>query len=185
MKILYNAILKAFKTETELYQENDPDSLFIGIDAMPPLYIDLYDSQPEMPDQFEGFICPALLIDYSISWERKGNKRVGTISLVAHVLTDANEETSNISEQPDDLKKIDYYETIGVILEGISTEETSQLILTDERPVSTDYFDYHQLTFECTITRRINSKRRYVDGKIEKINIDGNIKKSFDYDIQV
>lgn len=180
MKILYEAILKAMQTEADLFL-NDPDnSLFAAIDAEPPVYIDLYYSQPEMPDQFEGFRCPAVFIDYSIAWEKKRAQRIGTLSVVAHVVTDAMEDTTNISGLPDGCKKIDYYETVVDILEGIATEETSQLILSDERPVSTDYFNYHQLTFNCTISRKIRSMRRYVDGVIEKIPIAGNIKERLD-----
>jgi hypothetical protein len=181
MKILYQACLKAFAAETDLYCNDPGQSLFRLIDAPPPVYIDLYDSQPEMPGQFEGFRCPALFLDYHISWERNGAQRIGTLTLEAHVLTDALEETTNISGLPDGCKKIDYYETVVNVLEGIATEETSQLILSGERPVSTDYFNYHLLTFACTISRKITAARRYRDGLIEKINIGGNIKEKLTY----
>lgn len=181
MKILYEALLKAFEAENDLYV-NDPDnSLFRIIEAEPPVYIDLYDSQPEMPDQFEGFRCPALFFDYHISWKKNGNQRIGELSLVCHVLTDAMENTTNISGLPDGCKKIDYYETVVNVLEGIATQETSQLILADERPVSTDYFNYHQLTFTCTISRKVTGIRRYIDGVIEMIPIVGKIKEKLDY----
>jgi len=183
MKILYEALLKAFEAEQKLFEENSEDSLFREIEAEPPIYIDLYDSQPDMPDQFEGFRCPAVFFDYSIAWERNGMQRIGTLSLVVHVLTDAMEETTNISGLPDGCKKIDYYETVVNIIEGIATEETSQLILSDERPVSTDYFNYHQLTFNCTISRKINRIRRYINGIIEKIPISGNIKERLKFDL--
>jgi len=181
MKILYEASLKAFEAETDLYNNKPDESLFRLINAEPPVYIDLYDSQPEMPSQFEGFKCPALFFDYHIKWERNGTQRIGELTLEVHVLTDAFEETTNISKLPDGCKKIDYYETVVNILEGIQTEETSQLILSDERPVSTDYFNYHILTFTCTISRKITATRKYKDGIIEKIVIDGNIKEKFNY----
>ena len=183
MKILYEAILKAFETETELYNQGDERSLFLPIDTSPPVYIDLYDSQPEIPDQFEGFMCPAVFFDYSVDWQKNGELRIGTLSLVCHVLTDAMEDTTNISGLPDGLRKIDYYETVINVLEGISTKETSKLVLSDERPVSTDYFNYHQITFECTISRKIRAKRQYVDGVIEAIPVEGNIKRRLDFDL--
>lgn len=181
MKILYEAILKAFELETDLYNDNSDKSLFLPIDVEPPVYIDLYDSQPEMPEQFEGFRCPALFFDYSIAWQKNGDTRIGMLILEAHVVTDAMEDTTNISGLPDSCKKIDYYETVINVLEGISTEETTKLILSDERPVSTDYFNYHKVTFECTISRKIRAKRNYADGVIEAIPIDGNIKKRLDF----
>lgn len=184
MKILYEGILTAFNLEQKLYDENDKDSLFRMIDVEPPQYIDLYDSQPEMPDQFEGFMCPAVCLDYQINWVANGAIRTGTLILEAHVLTDPMGETSNLyqdSQMPDGLKKIDYYETINTIIEGITTEETGKLILTGERPVSTDYFNYHVLTYECSITRKINNGRKYEDGTIEKVDIKGNIKKKYDF----
>ncbi|GHV13594.1 hypothetical protein FACS1894169_00940 [Bacteroidia bacterium] len=183
MKILYRAILSAFEKENNLYDNNPDKSLFRQIDAEPPVLIDLFDSQPEMPDLFEGFKCPALFIDYSIAWERNGSLRIGTLTLEAHVVTDAMENTTNISGLPDDCKKINYYETCVNVLEGIATEETSQLILRHERPQSTDYFNYHILTFECTISRKITGTRRYVDGTIEDIPITGNIKERLTFDI--
>jgi hypothetical protein len=183
MKLLYEAILKVFADETEAYLHNPRRSLFRRIKAEPPVYIDLYDSQPEMPNQFEGFRCPALFFDYHIAWQRKGEMRIGELSLIVHVLTDAMEETTNISKLPDRAKKINYYETVASLVEGIATAETSRLILSDERPVSTDYFNYHQLTFTCTISRKTTSPRNYADGIIEQINIDGNIKQRLDFDL--
>lgn len=183
MKILYEAILKAFEVENDLYENDKENSLFALIDSEPPVYIDLYDSQPEMPNQFEGFQCPAVFFDYSIAWQKSGLQRIGQLSLEVHVLTDAMEETTNISGLPDGCKKIGYYETVVNILEGIATEETSQLILADERPISTDYFNYHQLTFGCTISRKLSGQRQYVDGVIEKIPIGGKIKKNLSYDL--
>lgn len=183
MKILYQAILKAFETESDLYDTDPENSLFAQIESEPPVYIDLYDSQPDIPDQFEGFRCPAIFLDYSIAWEKKGQMRIGQLNLEVHVVTDATEETSNISGLPDGCKKIDYYETIIDILEGIATEETSGLILADERPISTDYFNYHQLTFTCTISRKVRSMRQYVDGIIEQIPIGGTIKKRLEFDV--
>ncbi|NDW10938.1 hypothetical protein [Dysgonomonas sp. 520] len=181
MKILYQALLKAFETENDLYDNDPENSLFRLINAEPPVYIDLYDSQPDMPDQFEGFRCPALFFDYSIDWQKKSAVRIGELSLVVHVVTDALEDTTNISGLPDACKKIDYYETVINVIEGIATEETSQLILSDERPVSTDYFNYHQITFTCTISRKITGIRKYINGIIEKIPISGTIKEKIKY----
>jgi hypothetical protein len=174
MKILYQAILTAFQSGAEIFTNDG---------LMPPVFIDLYDSQPEIPDQFE-FMCPAIFLDYSIAWEKNGMQRIGTVTMDVHVLTDATPSTSSISGRlPEGLKKIDYYEAVVNILEGITTEETSGLVLVSERPVSTDYFNYHILAFSCTISRTINDTRRFIDGKIEEINTSGKIRERLAFDI--
>jgi hypothetical protein len=88
--------------------------------------------------------------------------RLGALTLEVHILTDPTPETDNLTEPLSGLEKVDYYETISDLLEGLSTSETSALVLTSERPVVTDYFNYHAITFTCTISRR----RTQVIGKI-------------------
>ena len=68
------------------------------------------------------------------------------------------------------MEKITYYETISDLLEDLSTSETSGLILKGERPITTDYFNYHLLTFSCTISRRRTDIS--LMGKIENIIAD-------------
>jgi len=176
MKKLYLAVLESMENEENI-------ALFTEEGLTPPVFIDLYDSQPEMPDQFE-FMCPALFLDYSVVWGKNGSQRIGTLTLEAHVLTDATPSTANISARlPKGLDKINYYETVADVLEGIATEETSGLVLSGERPVSTDYFNYHMLIFTCTISRKIKRTRKYASGTIEAIPIDGNIKQRLNFDI--
>ena len=115
MKQLYKSIQSLFKSPETL-------QLFQQLNFCPPEFIDLYNGQPESPDDFE-FTTPALFIDYSISWDKAGTMRLGTLTLEVHILTDP-------------------------------TPETSALVLTSERPVTTDYFNYHAITFTCTISRR-------------------------------
>ena len=80
--------------------------------------------------------------------------RLGTLTLEVHILTDPTPETDNLTAPLSGLEKVDYYETISDLLESLSTSETSALVLTSERPVTTDYFNYHAITFTCTISRR-------------------------------
>lgn len=182
MKLLYEAILKAVEAEQKAAQVDPENSMFATAAIEPPQYVDLYDGQPEIPEQFE-FICPALFIEYAIEWTKTGSVRMGTLTLTVHVLTDAMEDTHLINQLPTGFQKIDYYETVVNMLEGLETAETSGLILTHERPVTTDYFNYHELTFTCQISRKANDIRRYVDGTIEAIPIKGNIKERKTYNI--
>ena len=146
MKQLYKSIQSLFKSPETL-------QLFQQLNFCPPEFIDLYNGQPESPDDFE-FTTPALFIDYSISWDKAGTMRPGTLTLEVHILTDPTPETDNLTAPLSGLEKVDYYETISDLLEGLSTSETSALVLTSERPVTTDYFNYHAITFTCTISRR-------------------------------
>ena len=59
MKQLYKSIQSLFKSPETL-------QLFQQLNFCPPEFIDLYNGQPESPDDFE-FTTPALFIDYSIS----------------------------------------------------------------------------------------------------------------------
>lgn len=113
---------------------------------------------------------PALFLDYSINWERSGAMRRGELTLEVHVLTDPTPETDNLPPVIEGMEKITYYETISDLLEDLSTSETSGLILKLERPVTTDYFNYHLLTFSCTISRRRTDIS--LMGKVENIIAD-------------
>jgi hypothetical protein len=167
MKLLYQKILDTFAENKQIFED-------LGLIA--PMFIDLYDSQPEIPDQFE-FMCPAIFIDYNITWSKTGNVRTGTLQVEIHVLTSDFPETDSRSRRlPEGLKKIDYYETVVNLLEGLATAETSGLELIAERPVSTDYFNYHVLTFQCNISRIFGDNTRFADGKIESIDYQSNIK---------
>lgn len=146
MKQLYNSIQSLFHSPETL-------QLFRQLNLCPPQFIDLYNGQPESPEDFE-FTTPAIFIDYSISWDKAGTMRLGTLTLEVHILTDPTPETDNLTTPLSGLEKVDYYETISDLLESLSTSETSALVLTSERPVTTDYFNYHAITFNCTISRR-------------------------------
>lgn len=146
MKQLYQAIQSLFKSSEALRHFQD-------LNLCPPAFIDLYNAQPEDPESFE-FTTPAIFIDYSISWSKAGTMRIGTLTLDLHILTDPTPETDNLTDSLSSLEKVDYYETISNLLEDLSTSETSGLVLTAERPVATDYFNYHAITFTCTISRR-------------------------------
>lgn len=159
MKELYTSIQK-------LFRDNETVAVFHEAGLTPPEYIDLYNGQPEMPEDFE-FSTPALFIDYSVSWERAGAMRRGELTLDVHVLTDPTAETDNLTSEIEGMEKITYYETVSNILEDLATSETSGLVLKGERPVATDYFNYHLLSFSCTISRRRTDVS--LTGKIDSV----------------
>ena len=160
MKQLYKAIQTLFKQPETI-------DIFRSLNLTPPEHIDLYNGQPEAPEQFE-FTTPALFIDYAISWEVAGTMRKGELSVDVHILTDPTPETDNLPDELSGMEKIDYYETVSDLLEKLSTSETSGLVLKSERPVATEYFNYHLLTFTCTISRR---RTNTTMGIINNVNI--------------
>lgn len=159
MKELYQAIQKLFK-------QQDTIKLFHSKKLLSPEFIDLYDGQTESPESFE-FTTPALFIDYSIDWDKAGTMRRGTLTLEVHVLTDPTPEADNLANTLLGMERVDYYETVSDLLEDVATCETSSLVLKGERPVTTDYFNYHLLTFTCTISRRRTNSS--LQGTIDKI----------------
>lgn len=162
MKELYTTIQNLFSTEAT-------KTVFNEAHLYPPEFIDLYNGQPESPEEFE-FTTPALFLDYSINWERSGEMRRGELTLEVHVLTDPTPETDNLPPTIEGMERIIYYEIISDLLEDLATSETSGLILKQERPATTDYFNYHLLTFSCTISRRRTDIS--LMGKIENIIAD-------------
>lgn len=146
MKELYLCIQKLFKKDETI-------EYFHNLHLSAPEFVDLYNGQPETPEDFE-FTTPALFIDYAISWERAGTMRRGELTVEVHVLTDPTPETDNLTQEIKGMEKVVYYETVSNLLEDLATSETSGLALKAERPMSTDYFNYHMLTFSCTISRR-------------------------------
>ena len=159
MKELYTTIQNLFSTEAT-------KAVFRESDLYPPEFIDLYNGQPESPEEFE-FTTPALFLDYSLNWERSGEMRRGELTLEVHVLTDPTPETDNLPPTIEGMERIIYYETISDLLEDLATSETSGLILKQERPITTDYFNYHLLTFSCAISRRRTDVS--LTGRIDKV----------------
>lgn len=97
MKQLYKSIQSLFKSPETL-------PVFQQLNLCPPEFIDLYNGQPESPDDFE-FTTPALFIDYSISWDKAGTMRLGTLTLEVHILTDPTPETDNLTAPPQRSRK--------------------------------------------------------------------------------
>lgn len=143
MKNLYLKIIKTVENNREE---------FLKRGLLPVETIDLYDGQPEDPTGYE-FTCPALFMDYKISWERGGLKRKGgVITLDVHVLTHSEGGSENFSNLlPESLQKIEYYNLIADLLETVSTGNVGRLALTEEEPVVTENFCYHLLHFDAAI----------------------------------
>lgn len=128
---------------------------FTDLDLTPIRTIDIYNGQPEAAEEFE-FLSPAIFVDYSIDWERGGSAhKMGIITLDVHIVTDPRPGTEDWSSRKNEgIKRTLYYSLIGELLESTSSSNTGSLCLIGENPKQTDYFDYHILTFDTTISRQ-------------------------------
>lgn len=127
--------------------------------GLPPVEtVDLYDGQPEDPEAYE-FTCPALFLDYKIDWERgaSGVKR-GTVAVDLHILLNPMPGTENWSDLlPAGLQKMEYYDLVAQILEGVDSTNVGELYITGEEPRQTDYFCYHLFHMNAPIIHRHNT----------------------------
>ena len=132
---IYNAILAAFESQKTLFTKNH----------LKPPFIDVFLGQPSDPEAFE-FVTPAIFIDYSIDW------RNCVLTIEAHVVDDPGEETNNHNPKRDQgLDHLRYLAICRHIINGVSAYGTKKLRPSTERPVTTDYFQYHQQNFETLI----------------------------------
>jgi hypothetical protein len=138
---------------TSLYQKiietvTANNTSFTGKGLTAPVTIDLYAGQPDAPELF-NFFTPALFIEYSIEWEH-GNRyaKQGKFLLDVHILVDPVPGTENYSlRQTEGLKKIEFYDLVSRLLDGLNSETTGTMALIGEEPRPTEYFNYHVLHF--------------------------------------
>lgn len=72
-----------YKSIQQLFRQPETIETFAALNLYAPAFIDLYNGQPESPDDFE-FTIPALFLDYSIDWEKAGTMRKGQLTLEVH-----------------------------------------------------------------------------------------------------
>lgn len=161
---LYQNIISKLRANAARFTE-------LGIE--PISTVDLYNGQPENPEAFE-FTTPALFIDYGIDWERGGSGyKSGIATIDIHILADKRPGTENWSNRIDDgIKRLLYHSLIGEILESVGSPFTGSLCLINEKPKQTDYFDYHILTFDTSITRPKDLQLLTVENVKAQINAE-------------
>lgn len=145
MQNLYLKILEQFKNNSHRFKE---------LDLEPIRTVDMYSGQPDNPELFE-FTTPAVFVDYNIDWE-KGSSAVkrGVLNLTLHIITDPTLGTENWSHNKEEgLRRLMYYALILELMEGVRTDTVGSLYAISEQPEKTDYFDYHTITFQTSITR--------------------------------
>lgn len=168
---LFEEILRTFDTNKAIFERNNLPAFKT---------IDLYQGQPLDPQAFE-FTLPALFVDYAIDYENE------KITVEAHILNDYMEETANISAQRNN--GLNYLRVIYLcryLFSRVKTSASGFLRAVSERPMTTDNFQYHVLTFIAPIRDYIDTdliKALNIQTEIEGVLNKGKIKKTTDLEI--
>lgn len=134
METIYNAIIARFEAEKNRFNG-----------AKTP-FMDVYMGQPLNPEEFE-FTLPAVFIDYGIDWGQE------LLRIEAHVVSDFGWETDNKSlKRAEGLEYLRLLALVRRLIKGVRTAGTGQLRPRSETPRTTDYYHYHVLSFEASIT---------------------------------
>lgn len=139
---LFPIIIDAFEAKKEWFTNNNLPAI---------AFIDMYMGQPVNPDEFE-FTLPAIFIDYSIDWAQE------LIQVDAHVLTEFAEDSGSVFTNKS--KGLDYLRTLAIskrVITNLKTDFISRLKPLSERPVTTEYYHYHMLSFGATIQDYVNT----------------------------
>jgi hypothetical protein len=163
---IYNKILETL---------NEKASVFEGEGLPVPAVVDVFAGQPSNPEQFE-FALPAVFFDYSADYEGE------TLYVYLHVLTDFMEDTENIA--PNRNKGLDYFRFLNLVkrcIKGIKIPPVfGALLLYQETPVQTEYFNYHQLTFRCALHDELDEHfPKYRDEEFESQFSNGKLIERF------
>jgi len=158
---IYEALLTKFEAKKVLFTKN-------GLIAP---FIDLYQGQPLAPKEFE-FTLPALFFDYSIDY------RNNIFTLEAHVIDEFMEETDSVN--PKRLEGLDHLRYLAICRYIINNTSAAglgfkKLKVDSEKPITTDYYYYHQINFQCCIDDLIDNS--LIDFSTEQATITGNLEK--------
>ena len=140
MLLLYPELVKAFEANKELFTRN----------KLPFPAQNIYLGQPADPEKFE-FTLPAVFFQHRIDW------RNNQITVIAHVLHDFGDDTESFS--PRMVSGLDYLRFLAIcrhIITGVKSRFTRKLQLTDEEPVTSDYYYYHTLSYTAEIENGID-----------------------------
>ena len=158
MELIFNKIIETLNANKERFREKG---------LKPVQFIDIYDGQPQEAEEYE-FTLPAIFDDYGVVWERSGNVKHGAASIDIHILADKGCTIDSLRhDREKGMKRFRFYNLVADLLENIETAHSTKMSLVSERPIATDYFQYHKLTFSCTLQRRYEKERS--QGVLEKV----------------
>lgn len=149
MRKLYDEIVETLYRNTVLFTQK-------GLNA--PQTIALIEEQPAdmQTAEFEG---PAIFIDYKTEWKRRGkNFREGDIRLDCHLILDNFSVTASVDNTiENNRKRLEYYELIKMLVEGVYVGDTGKLSLIEEEFLFSVLRRYRRMRFSAPITEKIVS----------------------------
>lgn len=139
----------------------------------PVKHYNLYRGQYEAPERFELFKCPAVFVDFSISWEGNQASNMGECTVNLHVVTEALADPSsdNTINQLAGLEILKYHAIIKELTEGVESTETGKLACTREAPNLTGVLPAYIMSFSSSIAKEDMDAGNYLDGDIEDVQI--------------
>lgn len=138
MEEIYLKILDTFDRQRNLFGSR-------GLPA--PRTIDVYQGQPDNADIFE-FLLPAIFIDWQTAWRRESDQYTGTITIDAHVLMNPEGGADSFNfKSGAGVQYIRFVDVVKQCLNELATPASTRLALTLERPVATEYYKYHVLSY--------------------------------------
>lgn len=167
MEIVYNKIVEVFNAHPEVFTDR----------LLPvPRTIDIDMGQAEDPEGFEIFL-PGIFVNWSIT---PGTDGPDILTVDVTVLQEPGTGTESFSERlTEGLEYLRLLKAVKYLLNKLSTDETSPLMYTGERPAATPFFKYHIISYKCGIDQYTDSIHRpqMTDGSAETLRItEGKIK---------
>ena len=149
MRKLYDEIVETIYRNTVLFTQK-------GLNA--PQTIALIEEQPA-DTQASEFEAPAIFIDYKTEWKRRGkNYREGELLLDCHLILDNFSVTAAIDNTVEsNRKRLDYYELVKMLLEGVYVDDAGKLSLIEEEFLFSALRRYRRMRFAAPITEEIIS----------------------------
>lgn len=147
MKKLYDEIVQTLYNNHVLFSQKG---------LVPPATVAFIEEQP-LDLHAAAFTAPALFIDYKIEWKRHGKDiREGQVTLDCHLLLENYSVTGAIDNPIEkNVKRIDYYDLVKMLVEDIYVDETNRLGLESEEFLWNSARRYRRFRFSSLISRKI------------------------------
>lgn len=161
MKLFYKKVHETFTKPINKKKYTDA-----GIS--PVEHINLYAGQDFIPEEFDGFKTPALLLNWNINYSTTPPKANITATLCYEQLRDTSNNSKNLDAA---LGFIDFTSITDEILKSIETQNTGKLTLVSEgNKIDETVTESYELVYECSYNGKTSAPNTgYIKGTIDTI----------------
>lgn len=153
METVYKKIIETFEAHPEVFSDRELPNVRM---------IDIYQGQPENPEEFEVF-CPAIFIDWLISPGANGESDKLTIDF--HILQEPGVPTDNFTPTLEaGLEYMRMLKACKYLLNKLRATNSTPLQYAGEKPRTTPFFKYHVVSYTCSIDQYTDSVHRPATG---------------------